>query len=166
MPEVALGVSITAGFCFLLLVCLYVIDLLQRICLIIVKQEKYILKTREWPSTPGSPRERTGWPPARRGPLEGLGGRVGLCQKSKLEGGVPGRENGTGKDATDFKGSSGKESGEAAGNTGTGPATTATGKAVDSGMAREAGVPQRAGPSLLPPDGRRLFAFEGLVSLS
>lgn len=92
------------------------------ICLILVKPENCILKTGEWPSAPGSPREGAGRPWARRGPWGGWEDGSG-CVDSTLESGRA-RQRGH----TDFEGSGKMEPGEAGCNPGTGPTTTATGQ--------------------------------------
>lgn len=79
-----------------------------------MKPENCILKTGEWPSAPGRPREGAGRPRARRAgqAVWTAHWRVGARQRGH----------------TDFKGSGKMEPGEAGCNPGTGPTATATGQ--------------------------------------
>lgn len=110
MPKVTLGVPLTAGFRFLLSVRLYLTGLLQRICLLVVKPEKRISKTGEWPGAPGSPGKGAGQLWARRGPWrvredgsamqtapQGAGCRVEHAPRARTHGRQGRRQEGDGE---------------------------------------------------------------------
>lgn len=108
------------------------------------------------------------WEPQRRGktaagsegPLGRLGGRVGLCGQHT-------GEQGPGREATRTSRAAARWSlARQAATLGQARPRRPPGNEANSGMAREAGVPQRPGPSPLPPDVRPQLASEGPVSLS